>query len=163
MAVNLIHSKENPAGRLDRRLLIAGILALIAILLALAVFRGQIFGSGAATKTDYLTAGELESQYGLRVHLVALTAAGGLIDVRLKVLDAAKATPLLESAGFKPELIVKESGTVLKTQDTSQQDIKLEDGQMYFILLPNSGHALDRGSEAILKFGDLLLEPVNVL
>src|SRR5690349_9478437 len=54
----------------------------------------------------------LEAKYGLRVNLLAVTGAGGFVDVRLKMVDAEKARLLLADAKHFPALFTK-SGVML--------------------------------------------------
>jgi hypothetical protein len=125
-------------------------------------------GAVAAQTTDaqpaptVISAGTLEDQYGLHVNLIAVTAAGGLVDVRLKVLDADKARQLFQSG--TPSVLVDHSGTVLVApDDLPPPDSQLkEDGGVILLLYPNSGNALKPGDEVTLMFGDVHLEPTAV-
>ncbi len=76
---------------------------------ALAVYR--ISRDDAATSGGRaITAAELERTYGTRIDLVALTALGGLVQLRFTVLDAAKAEPLFHLAENMPALEAESSG-----------------------------------------------------
>ncbi|MGD8804684.1 MAG: hypothetical protein PVH65_02455 [Chloroflexota bacterium] len=108
--------------------------------------------------TRRITVGELEEQYGLRLRLLAVTAAGGLIDLRLKVIDAEKASQLLGSNEPLPTIIVEESGVAL--QAPADHDLKLEDGIMVFGLYPNRQHAVDTGTAVSVQFGSMSLGPI---
>jgi hypothetical protein len=48
--------------------------------------------------TTSISRATLEDKYGLQVRLVAVTAAGGFVDLRLKILDAEKAGSLLQKS-----------------------------------------------------------------
>ncbi len=102
------------------------------------------------------TAADLEDRFGIQMTLVAVTAGGGLIDIRFRVTDAAKAADL-----FKPEnlpiVIAPGSGVTIKPPEPPDPG-QLTDGQIYFLLYPNSGGAIKPGSKIILAFGDLRLE-----
>ena len=80
-----------------RRIGLAGVI--ISLLLVAALMGGCAANAASAAPPPAarttLTAEQLEAQYGLRVNLLALTAAGGMVDLRLTVTDAAKAAALL--------------------------------------------------------------------
>lgn len=109
--------------------------------------------------TRRITESELEEEYGLRVRLLAVTAAGGLIDFRLKVVDPEKAAQLLAPGEALPQLVAKESGDILQAPPVDQ-DLKLENGIIVFGLYPNAGHAIVPGTTVSVQFGSLLLEPI---
>ncbi len=148
--------KERSAAN-SKPLIIAGLvmLALVAAYIAWNAWsvRQTITGGVITTKM-------LEEQYGLQVRLIAVTAGGGMVDFRLKVLDAGKASQLLSDPERTPQLRVKGSGETLKAPPV-REEIPLEDGGVYFILFPNSGSAIQAGAEVIVHFGeDLQLEPI---
>jgi hypothetical protein len=108
-----------------------------------------------------ITASQLEDQYGLRVAVLALTAAGGMVDLRLKVVDAAKAAGLLGKQ--PPALQVADTGTVLTApEDSLPQDLAPVAGRTLFVLFPNTRNAVKPGAKVGVKFGDVLLEPLVV-
>ena len=62
-----------------------------------------------------VTADALESIYRIRVTLVAVTAEGGLVDVRFTVTDRTKAAAVLAEHAAMPALFVERSGAILST------------------------------------------------
>lgn len=102
---------------------------------------------------------EIEERYGVQVTLVAVTAAGGLIDFRFRVTDPARASALLDPESLP--VLVAEDGTALRTSRPPEVDA-LEAGRVYFILYPNSGTALRRGDPVTVVFGELRLESQTV-
>jgi hypothetical protein len=107
-----------------------------------------------------LSAAELEERYGLRLKLLAVTAGGGLIDFRLKIVDAEKAAQLLASPEHTPSLIVSGSDVPLSApRPTDQnQDPKLKDDDVFIALIPNSDSVVKPGTAVVVTFGDLQLE-----
>jgi hypothetical protein len=103
----------------------------------------------------------LEQQYGIRVTLVAVTAAGGLVDVRYRIVDPVKAAQLVdeEHGGIMPMVYVG-NGDVMLMPDSHMRDQKLIADRMYFNLIPNTQNAVKRGSVVTIVFGDVALEPV---
>jgi hypothetical protein len=103
----------------------------------------------------------LEQQYGIRVTLVAVTAAGGLVDVRYRIIDPEKAAKLVdkESGGLMPMVYVG-NGEIMLMPDHHMRDQKLIADRMYFTLIPNTQNAVQRGTVVTIVFGDVALEPI---
>lgn len=103
----------------------------------------------------------LEQEYGIRLTLVAVTAAGGLVDVRYRIIDPVKAAQLVdeEDGGIMPMVYVG-NGDVMLMPDSHMRDQKLIANRMYFNLIPNTQNAVKRGSVVTIVFGDVALEPV---
>jgi len=105
----------------------------------------------------------LEEKYGLRVNLMAVTAAGGMVDVRLKLIDGGKARLLLEDKANFPTLFVADgSFTLTATSEAKPEEIKFEDGGNLFLLFPNTVNSVKTGTYVTLVFGDTVLEPILV-
>ncbi len=142
--------------------------AIIAIILIVLVLGGlftyinlQMRTASALPQTTQISLSTLEKNYGLRVDLIGVTAAGGLVDLRFKVLDAEKAKLLLKDSKNLPQLVVADSGIILNTSEDSQsQEMKLENDGNLFLLFPNAGNALKPGSPVMVRFGDISLEPI---
>jgi hypothetical protein len=105
----------------------------------------------------------LEEKYGLRVNLVAVTAAGGMVDFRLKILDGAKAKLLLQDAQNFPALEVTGTGVILAVPaDSRTQPSNFENGSNFLLLFPNSRNIVKPGAQVSVRFGALMLEPIVV-
>ncbi len=102
----------------------------------------------------------LEEQYGTRINLVAVTAMGGLIDVRVKVLDAEKAAQIMTDTTDAPRLIIVKTGAILNATGDTPVTRPLEDGMLYFFLYPNSGTVVAEGSQVVVDFGEVQVEPI---
>jgi hypothetical protein len=102
----------------------------------------------------------LEQTYGIRVTLVGVTAAGGMVDVRYQVVDPVKAAKLVdeENGGIMPMVYVG-NGDVMLMPDTHMRDQQLIAGRTYFNLIPNTQNAVRRGSVVTIVFGDIAVEP----
>lgn len=112
--------------------------------------------------TTPLTLNALEEEYGLRVNLIAVTAGGGLVDLRFKILDAGKAKLLLNESNAAPTLLVDGQDVVLAApQDsTGQLFNSLEDNGNLFLIYPNVASAVKPGVMVTVQFGDVRLEPI---
>lgn len=102
----------------------------------------------------------LEQEYGIRVTLVGVTAAGGMVDVRYKVIDPVKAAQLVdeEDGGIMPMVYVG-NGDVMLMADMHMRDQQLIAGRTYFNLIPNTQNAVKRGTVVTIAFGDIAVEP----
>ena len=112
--------------------------------------------STSAPTLKPITANELDAKYGIRVTLVAVTAAGGLIDVRFRVQDSAKAGVLF-LPGNLPSIITEDGKAEIRLPEQPEAPT-LTDGQIYFLLYPNTGGAVKPGSKVVLAFRDLGFE-----
>ena len=143
--------------------LFAPLVALIIILIVV----GLVFFSLRRSPSDIpalnaITASALEEQYGLRVNLVAVTGAGGFVDLRLKIVDAEKAKMFLADKKNFPALLVNEDVILNAPEDTKTQEIRFNDDGNIFILYANSANVVKPGSQLRILFGDTALAPVVV-
>lgn len=149
--------KYNP-GRSTR---MRGVLIAITLVLLLSSSLSACGAGKASQEAASLSLSALEAQYGLRVNLIAVTAAGGLVDVRLKVVDAEKAKQLLKDAASYPGLVVSGSDAILTAPEESRaQGLKPASGELITLLFPNARNAVKPGTKVAITFGDIRLEPV---
>jgi hypothetical protein len=104
---------------------------------------------------------ELEEQYGLRVNLVAVTGAGGFVDLRLKMVDGEKTKLLLADAKNFPSLVSENGIALHASEDTTSQQIEFISGGNLFIMYPNAGNAVTRGRPVRIVFGTTVVEPID--
>lgn len=105
----------------------------------------------------------LAARYGIEVTLIAVTAAGGLVDFRYQVVDPDKADPIIHDVGMFPKLVVEDSGAMLAMSSLPHNHgTELKLGGNYFFLLANANSALHAGSQVTVVIGDVRLEHVVV-
>lgn len=102
----------------------------------------------------------LEVQTGIQVAQVGVTAQGGLVDVRFKVLDAAKAKALLGNPSNAPMLVTGDQPP-LHPPHHALKGAKFAPGQVFYILYPNSRGAVKPGVEVTVAMGDARLGPIK--
>ncbi len=108
-----------------------------------------------------LPEGALEAIHGIRVNRIALTAGGGLVDLRFTVLDPVKARPLLTGHAGLPRLVVQGSGIELQApKHMAMKGIRLQKDAASFLLFPNTRNAVRPGTRVAVAFGDVQVEPV---
>jgi hypothetical protein len=139
---------------------------ILVILLVVAIYVNNTYRAfqpaSLPEDTVSISQGVLEEKYGLHVNLVAVTAAGGLVDLRLKVLDGEKAKLLLADEKNFPSLFL-ENGMILNAPaDIKSQKIEFTSGGIIFIIYPNSGNVVKPGSPVTIILGETALEPINV-
>lgn len=103
---------------------------------------------------------DLEQQYGIQIAHVGLTASGGLVDARFKVLDAAKAKTLLSNAANAPMLIVGDKPPLMAPHH-ALRGARFSNGQVFYILYPNTRSAIRPGVEVVVAMGAARLGPVT--
>lgn len=114
--------------------------------------------------TQHISAETLESAYGLRVQLLAVTAMGGMVDLRLRVVDAAKAEAMLADPAAYPTLRIGDGGVTLTTSEENRQPADtLKEGALLIALYPNLANAVTPGTPVTVVFGAIQLEPIDAI
>lgn len=118
---------------------------------------------GAASTSPWtpLPEGALAAIHGIRVDQIAVTAGGGLVDLRFTVLDPVKARALLAGHALPPRLVVEGSGMELQApRHGAMKGIRLQKDASSFLLFPNTRNAVRPGTRVAVLFGDVQAEPV---
>ena len=111
--------------------------------------------------TTVISAKTLEDRFGIRVTLIAVTAGGGIIDFRYKILDKKKAGFLLGDG--MPTLIGEETGiAVAPPAHVMKHNAQMENGANYFMFYPNTRNAVKPGDRVSVVIGSIRLDPVIV-
>jgi hypothetical protein len=109
--------------------------------------------------TQMISAKDLAELYGLRVTLIGVTAGGGLVDLRFKILDAQKAMKLLENHDNMPALIP--AGSQVRLGIPGVHGAEYETGKVYYMLYGNANGIVRPGTPVSVAFGNLVLEPIT--
>mgnify|MGYP001339499088 CR=1 FL=1 len=153
---------STPADRSHKPILVAGILVILVALIiyGLTTFRGGQTAPPPPPITT-ITQSELAEKYGLSVQLVAVTAAGGLIDVRLQIINSAKAKAFLSDQANFPTLHVGNDVVLRASEDIAAQTIEYKNGSSIFALYPNALDVVHTGDPVTIVFGDSQLEAIQ--
>ena len=129
------------------------------------------FSNTKAMETPVSNAGsgDAESRLGIRMEGLRLSAAGYMLDFRYRVIDPARAAPLLDKK-VRPYLLDQESGAQLAVPDTAKlgqlrttgRNKVIHDDRDYFILFANPGRFVQAGSKMTLVMGDLRIDNITV-
>lgn len=111
--------------------------------------------------TVTLSQSALEETYGLQINLIAATAAGGFVDVRMRIMDGEKARRLLGDSKNFPALVTENGLRLNAPADARSQKIRFEDNSSLFVMYPNSGGAIRPGTPVTMLFGGTALEPIH--
>lgn len=112
----------------------------------------------------------LEQQYGLRVDLIGVVAAGGLIDLRFTVIDPQKASQIfgvhVQSAtqthgeAVMPVLAPGGSTEAIHVAGAMAHHLTLRENGKYYLLYPNPGGTVQGGTPVSVVIGDIRLDNV---
>lgn len=155
------HARHLPAGFRE---------ALFALLLAgaIAMLGASVKADASETSDKPTPHSEIENKLGIEIVGLRRSAAGYMLDFRYRLLDPAKAAPLLDRK-LNPYLLDEATGTQLSVpkapkvgqlRPTSRN--KLIPGRNYYILFANPGRFLKSGSKVALMLGDLKIEHLTV-
>jgi hypothetical protein len=114
------------------------------------------------TGTTVVTADGFAARTGIRVDLVAVTAAGGLIEFRYQVVDPDKAVAMIHDTSVHPALVVEGTGQTLVLASPHRHSADMQLGGTYYFLIANAHNALHDGSSVTLVMGDARLEHLVV-
>jgi hypothetical protein len=103
---------------------------------------------------------ELEERYGVRITLIGVTAAGGMVDFRFKVLDQEKARVLTKEHDLMPVLSVQNTDTRLAMPGGGMHSMTLQNGKVYYLLFGNSKGTVKPGTPISVAFGEMQLKPI---
>ncbi len=101
----------------------------------------------------------IEERWGIRISQIAVTADGGLVDVRYIVLDPDKALAMVQDVRNLPVLIAS-NGQVVNSAAMMAAKHNFAPGRTYFLLYRNTNGAIRPGDEVTLIFRDVRLEHV---
>jgi hypothetical protein len=167
-----VPAPQGPAGatqtlRVRRRTWLAAMVGVLVLPVAVAAaITFTAAGSGvpsdaAVAAARVVSAADMESEYGIKVNLVGVSAGGGMIDLRFTVTDKDKAIHLLHDATVMPELLVEPSGKVIRAPTGMRHKVTVLDGGSYFILYPNPGGAIQAGTPVSVVIDSVRLAPLN--
>ena len=146
---------------LNRKSLTAVVLLLGCILAAIFAVVQAVSAAQTPLAAPPLAVSELEARYGLRLNLLAVTAAGGMVDVRFKIVDAAKAKALLSVPANFPTLQIAGSRTILSIPSEDRPGFSFSDDGAIHLMYANNGGLVKQGTPVNLSFGGIRLEALK--
>lgn len=104
----------------------------------------------------------VELRFGIRISQVAVTAGGGMVDVRYVVLDPDRALAFGHRQSTFPVLVDDRSGRELGGLAMSMFPHHLLAGRQYYLLYRNDGGTVRTGDTVSVRMGSLWLRHVVV-
>ena len=126
----------------------------------LGVFFLEMPNALSRARARVITQNKLQDEFGIQVKLIGVTAEGGLVDVRFKILSPEKAAEFFSDAEKLPKLMTDE-GAIISVSQTDPHEYKLVEDGMIFMLFPNQGGAIKPGTPVTIILGDIHLEPIE--
>lgn len=123
----------------------------------------------AAVAVPPSAAEQLAARWGIRVESLHLSAAGSMLDLRYRVLDAARAAPLLDGKtqpylqddAHGAKLGVPDTPVLGRIRQTARNNNILLD-RSYFIMFGNPGRVLQTGDKVTLLLGAVKVTDLQV-
>ncbi|MEW5763912.1 MAG: hypothetical protein ACOYXN_06690 [Acidobacteriota bacterium] len=104
---------------------------------------------------------------GIEVESLRLSASDMVVDMRYRVLDAAKAQAV-HKKGLTISLIDEATHSVLKVPSPAyvgplrQRSDRIQEGKVYFMLFANGGRVVKSGNRVTLVLGDVRIPGLTV-
>ncbi len=122
----------------------------------------KLLNPPAAENAPMPQSAAFEERWGIRITQVAVTADGGMVDLRYVILDSSKAQQIGVDTTTTPKLIPEDNKTtVFQTARMSHKN-EPQAGTTYFLLYENAGGAVKAHSFITIQLGDLTINHVPV-
>jgi hypothetical protein len=131
---------------------------MVGVAIAIAAAAGSAAAAVPAVRT--LSPASFEQRHGIRLVRVAVTAAGGMVDLRLVVTDQDKARALLADPAHGPRLVADGGRRILSAPHRLAHGLSVRQGAGSFLLYPNVAGAVRPGSRLLVAFGDVRVGPL---
>ncbi|MEZ4866171.1 MAG: hypothetical protein R3C14_32945 [Caldilineaceae bacterium] len=117
--------------------------------------------ASAQPTTTVVSAETLAERFGLQITLIGVTAGGGIVDLRYKILDKDKAEFMVGDPDNPPILIAEESGVTLTAPNQAMKHhSELVEGRTQYRFYPNTNNAVRPGSPVSVVIGSIRLESI---
>ncbi len=139
----------------------------VALVLGLLVLIGsgsvawQIFGPEQKWEPGTMPlSAEIEEKYGVRFTFLAVTAKGGMVELRYRVVDEGKAANFGHYTETAPMLIAEDTGKIVDVTIMGLHNHRVEPGRTYYVLYRNTDSAIESHRPVTIAIGDQKLEHV---
>ena len=105
----------------------------------------------------------IEAAWGIRITHVAVTADGGLVEMRFLVLDSDRALAMMRDVANVPVLRVESTGVTVRSAALMTAKHAVAAGRTGFMLYRNTKGAIKPGEAVSVVFGKLELQHVLAL
>ena len=163
--MNYTITTPSSSQRLSQLVLKIALPALVLLTLAGMFFYLRAHNAAPAPRDRYASvpvSTAIEERYGIRFSFLASTAAGGLIDLRYRIVDADKAKDFGHYTETSPMLIAEDTGAILSVTKHGLHNHRVQPGLVFHVLFRNTGNAIQPGKRVTIQVGDLQLKHVVV-
>jgi len=101
---------------------------------------------------------EIEDRFGVRFTFMAVIADGGMVDLRFRIIDPAKAANFGHYTETSPRLIAEDTGLSIDTTVMGLHHHDMEVGRVYYILYRNTANAIKPGDLVTIAIDDMQIE-----
>lgn len=125
-------------------------------------FSSQLLALGYNKTVTEMDQAAFTEETGVRITNVAVSAGGGMIDLRYQIADPDKAI-IVHDDDRPPTIIDERSGLIIsRPWHDHAHDNELHTAVIYYELLMNPDGVINPGSLVTIKIGDTVLEHVRV-
>ncbi len=159
--------------RPSRTAVVAG-LAVIALFVGALAFdiRSTSAPPAEIANSTAMTPQAFEAEYGMRLTMLGVVASGGLLDLRMTVIDPAKAAQLFgvhlqpktghtHGDAAMPVLVPDGSNTVIHVAGGMAHHVGLKAGESVNLLFPNPGGAIQGGTTVSVVIDDVRIDGIT--
>jgi hypothetical protein len=158
-AIVTVNSRRGPVTFNTRHLLLTlGLVALVAA--ALAGWSLKIRDAREWIPGTMPNSPAIEAKFGVRFSFLAVTADGGMVELRYRVVDAGKAANFGHYSETAPMIISQDTGNIVDVTIMGLHNHRVEPGRTYYVLYRNTASAIASGRPVTIAVGDLKLENV---
>lgn len=145
---------QGPFG-LTRNHILALVLALVAVAVIVAGvgLRGFLMARQKWVPGTMPVSEEIEEKFGIRFTFLAVTAEGGMVELRYRVIDEDRAANFGHYTETAPMLVDNETGEIVDVTIMGLHNHRVEPGRMYYILYRNTKGALKSGHPVTIVIG----------
>ena len=146
-------------------LVLAGVAAYLLVMQLTGGQRRAVSDVGAQASTrniPMVSAAGLAQRSGVRLTRLAVTGAGGLIDLRYQVIDPDKANAVHDRR-TPPLLVDEQDGLIVRELLMGHMHHgQLKAGQTYYLIFVNPGNLVRSGSQVTVQLGNARVAHVRV-
>lgn len=156
-AIVTVNSRRGPVTINTRHLLLTlGLVALVGAALtawSLSAREAKVWVPGTMPNSP-----EMEAKFGVRFSFLAVTADGGMVELRYRVVDEGKAANFGHYSETAPMIISEDSGKIVDVTIMGLHNHRVEPGRTYYVLYRNTESAIQSGRPVTIAVGDIKLE-----
>jgi hypothetical protein len=130
--------------------------AILAIVLAAGAVTGYL-----ETRVVTITQDALVAENGLRVTQISTTLLGGIVDVRMEIVDPDKASPIFNDHESMPYLVVDDDAVIWPVEHHGHTKLLIP-GRTYAMFYPNPDGIVKPDSAVSVVFGQQKLAAISV-